>query len=548
MLRRLLKGMKGNVQVKTEMMTQHRQIHLLKRISLILVLLLTTVSVTWYIATSKLVDDYDELNFSNFRVPHSIQELDPTVGRFGELSRNLYLTAISYVNNFAQASFAKQFYWDGAKQGSYVLKFRRDIVTKSGYKVTAKDFIYSLKRALLLKRERGSNHVFIDLFCSNITRKNINEKCDNIEQVDDYTIELNFGKSSDKIIKQLDSTHFAVIPKISVNWETLKLVNLEDTSGGYFVREMNNKKLTLKRNKWLQNKNKKSPNIVNIYPGFATDDSVVQKIKSERLDFISSKNNYISYPSEISEIEEVGQDKYHMIYFLVMTQKGMEKFSPKERLYIAKEFKKEWDVVYKNKYKEGIMSPAYTPFISAIPWITEQIEVKYKNALNRAAEVPKKEVVFLGYPSNNTLAKTVANIKSFKTSLITELRNFHMYNSKARRESEEKADFLLFTIYISHLDSIDNYIASHVYKYGIMNLKSVEDKKKWSMEIDNLKEEWNREVHYYSLVMDSLVKNPSVVPLLLRKQPILRTSKRWSFPDDGRRSELDFSRIMKSVE
>ena len=145
---------------------------------------------------------------------------------------NIYspLVEVSPKTGAIEAGVAESFRWEGT---SLHLAIRKDLKTVSGRRITADDAAFSLKRLLVMP---GNTHGdFSELICGKQKVQSVEENCDGIHVEGDELILSTTGAGKTFLLPMLAAIDFAIIPKSSVDPETLKIVDFENTSGPYYV-------------------------------------------------------------------------------------------------------------------------------------------------------------------------------------------------------------------------------------------------------------------------------------------------------------------------
>jgi hypothetical protein len=106
------------------------------------------------------------------------------------------------------------------------------LATIDGRPITADDAAFSLKRLLILGQNTHGN--FASIVCPGAKLKVISDDCPGIAVQGDELV-LRAGARKEFLIQMLAAIDFAVIPRSAVDPNTLKITNMRETSGPYYV-------------------------------------------------------------------------------------------------------------------------------------------------------------------------------------------------------------------------------------------------------------------------------------------------------------------------
>ena len=127
---------------------------------------------------------------------------------------------------------ANRITWDGSKVR---LRLRSDVRTASGKAITVDDAFFSLKRLMVLAGNTHGN--FKEIVCPHAKMKSIADDCEGL-RTDGDEIVIEAGKRKDFLLPMLTAVDFAVIPRRAVDPVSLKIADYGETSGPFFVREL----------------------------------------------------------------------------------------------------------------------------------------------------------------------------------------------------------------------------------------------------------------------------------------------------------------------
>ena len=249
---------------------------------------------------------------------------------------------------------AKKFYWIN---NELHFEIRDDLYTIDGYKITAKDVEFSLKRVLILSKNTHGN--LKDLICAGEVPKTISEPCHGME-ISNNKLILKPDRQNPFLLKMLAAIDFAIVPIPSMDSETLKIKDYKNTSGPYYVAEDDGQgNILLMANERHFHFNKKMPRGVKLVPsGMSGIPDSLTQFKENKIDFITTVD--MLRPKEVIQFSKKNLDsELHQTlgirtYVAIYTKKGLSRLSVKKRLAIGK--------VLKNLFRSHYQSiPEYKP-------------------------------------------------------------------------------------------------------------------------------------------------------------------------------------------
>lgn len=215
-------------------------------------------------------------------------------------------------------------------------KIREDIVTVDGYRVSAKDAAFSLKRLLLCNSNmHGKVAHFLDVG----PIQSINDDVDGIH-AEGMQLNLRIKAAPQLVLSFLSTIDFAIIPIKSVDPTTLRIKEKRNTTGPYYLKEGDDRllfTLQAQKNHW------------------ALTDESPEKIEVLKIEsaadipnaFIHNRIDFVGQSIEVDDDKKIeifnskaGKDiQLHVTdpLFLMgfeFTEKGL-KLSPKERRFIT---------------------------------------------------------------------------------------------------------------------------------------------------------------------------------------------------------------------
>lgn len=252
------------------------------------------------------------------------------------------LIELSNLNGNPIGGVAERFYWDDSTE-EYYLHIRKDLKTIDGYKITAFDAEFSLKRLLIISSNTHGN--FKDIICPESELTTMESSCDGIEVRDEYTLVLKPGKKKPFLTHILTAIDFAVIPKISVDPETLKIADYRNTSGPYYVESSTEDgEISLKINPHHYHYTSNLPQEVELIPsGVEGHKSSIDLYKENKVDHITTIDK-LNPEKVIQFSKEVGDASLHTTmnirtFAIFFTERGLKELSKEDRLSYGKAIK-----------------------------------------------------------------------------------------------------------------------------------------------------------------------------------------------------------------
>lgn len=236
---------------------------------------------------------------------------------------------------------ARKFEWVG-DEAHFTL--RDDLKTADNISITADDAALSLKRLLIIS---GNTHGNLkDLLCAHQELTKLSDACDGIE-VRGNTLTLKPGKKKTFLFDMLTAIDFAVIPKDSIDHESLKIIDYRNTSGPYFLlKDDGEGKMVLKANPmhyhFSQVPEKRIAQEITLVPSDPKNPlSSLEMIKSNKVDVITTidatrSEDILAFVKGKESEYQLHQTQNIRTTLLAFTQKGLQKFSPARRIEIGK--------------------------------------------------------------------------------------------------------------------------------------------------------------------------------------------------------------------
>jgi hypothetical protein len=272
--------------------------------------------------------------FRNHKLPESF---DPVKIHFAPeylFLENIYSPLVEYSTDGELVSgVAESFEWVGTEAH---FKIRKNLTTIDGYKITAYDVEKTLKRVLIIG---GNTHGNLkDILCQGHQIKSLDDVCPGMEVRDNGGLfVLRFSEKKPFLFPMLTAIDFGIIPAISIDPVTLKIVDYKNTSGPYYVPAAD--EINLKANPRHYHYSAKIPqSVIYVYSKDKNVFDPVSAFSENRIDHIttvgSTPDVLIPYAQKHKNIN------LHVTYpfwlrYVAFTQKGRGRFTEEERLKIG---------------------------------------------------------------------------------------------------------------------------------------------------------------------------------------------------------------------
>lgn len=252
---------------------------------------------------------------------------------------NIYspLVEISPRKGEIDPGVAESYYWKGTELH---LKIRENLRTISGELITARDAEFSLKRLLSLP---GNTHGdFRELICGSKEFHSVDDDCEGI-RVEGSELVLKTTKAGTTfLLPMLAAIDFAIIPKSSVNLETLAIKDFKNTTGPYYVsRDSDDGRIEFRANPNHYHYSAKMPQVVELVPSdLKNPHSSFDDFKSNRVDFITTvdmarADDLIAFSRTQSDATLFTTMNIRS-FVLSFSDRGLRELTSKERFAIGK--------------------------------------------------------------------------------------------------------------------------------------------------------------------------------------------------------------------
>ena len=245
------------------------------------------------------------------------------------------------------SSIAKEHYWKG-QELHFVI--RDDLSTIDGHPISVNDVIFSLKRLLVLSENTHGD--FRSLVCPEIEIKTVDDDCPGITKKDN-TLVLKPKSKRDFLVSMLAAIDFAIIPKVSVDPRTLRIIDYRNTTGPYYVEQDKGAgNIILRANPKHFVFSKSMASEIQLIPTKGMNkNQVVEWFQQGKIDHLTTIEGL-----QVEGIKGVdrSQTNFHETIHIksklaFITKKGMERLSIKRRLAFAKSLQKSFHEFYSKK-------------------------------------------------------------------------------------------------------------------------------------------------------------------------------------------------------
>ena len=421
---------------------------LIKKLFLCLIfIVLILAGLTFLNMREKMNGTNDTLKVA-FPYKKKVTEYEPTKIHWAQeyiFLENIFspLVELSKNNGDPISAVAKSFLW---VNNELHFEIRDGLYTIDGYKITAKDAEFSLKRLLILSKNTHGN--LKDLICEGKVPNSVFDTCAGIE-VDKNKLILKPRQKTSFLLKMLASIDFAILPIPSVDKDTLKIKDYRNTSGIYYVKEDNGKgNILLEANIRHFHFDEKIPQKVQLIPTDieGTPNSLAQ-FKAGKVDFITTINklnpeHIFEFSKENSHVE-LHRTQHIKAFFAAYTHRGIRDLSPKKRLNFGKALKK---VLHKHYQSASVYKPTYQFFPKhGDGWLTKSREDSLLKTYQNTPEMDRDLKLHLSIFMSEGLKGVDSSIeKAFPNIKITKDKNLPAF-TKYANESEVPDIFLCAT-------------------------------------------------------------------------------------------------------
>lgn len=407
---------------------------------------------------------------------------------------------------------------------------RDDIVTLDGYKVTAEDAAFSIKRLLICNSNmHGNASQFLDVN----PISNINESVEGIK-TDGQTLSIKIKGVPALVLSFLSSIDFAIIPKIAVDLNTLEIVEKRNTTGPYYLSTSTKDflfSLHANKNHWSLRRN--SPETINVLPVHSETD-ISDLFEKDEIDFIGQTLE-VAHETKLNLQKSVDPSRSPRIHttepLFVMTmafsKKGMElQANQRLKLLVAVQ-----NFFNKNRLhelnKNGQFFSASPNLLLDSSFGTLRGDLLDKCAEMRAStqdvEWPKRKIRIAMHPN------VVAEYKK-SYSELSEIIDFESMDVSKSFADLREGDFDLFQVGFDVSDKEDTTSIAMLFHLGFFEeTDSTPFVPKYLQEENEKK----REAMLQKLHFNAVCASPTLIPLSKMKM-VSVTQNGWIIPIPGR--------------
>ncbi len=254
---------------------------------------------------------------------------------------NIYspLVELSPEDGTLKGGVADKWEW---KNDELHFSIRHGLKTIDGTSITAEDAAFSLRR--LLVRTQNTHGNLKDLVCGASELKTIDDPCEGI-RVSDNTLILKIAGKSAFILPMLTGIDFAIIPKHSVDPQTLDIIDYKNTSGPFYVsQDSETGNIELKTNPNHYHSSADTPQKIILVPTDPANKSAsLELFKQKKADFITTAD--AARPEQVFALsKEVNGSILHSTanirtFALFFTERGMKELTLAERVSLGQKVK-----------------------------------------------------------------------------------------------------------------------------------------------------------------------------------------------------------------
>ena len=415
------------------------------------------------------------------------------------------LVELSPENGHVDPGVAESYKWDGLELH---LVIRRSLKTVSGVPLTAADAAFSLKRLLTMP---GNTHGdFRALLCGQTTLKTVSDDCDGIRVSGDELILKTTPAGKTFLLPMLAAIDFAIIPRGSVNPESLKITDFKNTSGPYYVStDSKTGEIELQANPNHYHYSHQMPQVVRLVPTDKTNS--LREFRDGHVDYITTID--AARADEIIEFARNNSDcTLHTTmnirsFLLTFTRRGQTEIPPAQRFAIGKKIREAlWTTLDgKDGYERSMQ---FFPTFGEGAVDQEKI-AKIADKFNVAASIPtapiRMALVRLGNPQKfvDSIRAVLPQIETYES---VKNPNFIKFAS-----SEEEPQLILSGPDTGFQEDIG--LITYSLNAGYFGM-SAEERKNWLNHYMDTPEKADR-MNLLKSLHESVLSGPVIVPLLV---------------------------------
>jgi ABC-type transport system substrate-binding protein len=411
------------------------------------------------------------------------------------------------------AGLAEAFYWNGNELN---FKIRKGHKSPKGDEITSDDVIFSLERLFKSKDRVAMPGRLDQVLC--ITKSG-NLVCNNIVRINDHELKMIFPSASAAYVDYLTDPVYSIVLRKSVDNRTGKIEDLANYAGRYHVRENSADRIVLAVNKnhWGYRSQQPAEVIFIRLKRNSTPfiEQAIELLKKRKIDYIGVSPRMT--PEQFENLKETfGKDASYYTSdelnarFLLFTNKGMK--LPKElRQTLSKLIqkhvnnKREMLKTYKRPTIEFLAAGSYGSFRSQDFSLVEEIRSKLPSSL------PQGTKIKIGIQTKFWQDFLSEHLVPLSESLefVPVSKNV---DDLIREDSDPDApDLIPLSSDITTVEAFQT-IGFFVDR-KIFNIRNENEGIRWIKSYTEEKIPQKRVDMYRQLHFDSVVTNPSIIPL-----------------------------------
>jgi MarR-like DNA-binding transcriptional regulator SgrR of sgrS sRNA len=400
---------------------------------------------------------------------------------------------------------AESFDWVGTEAH---FKIRPNLKTVDGEPIDARDVEASFKRALIM--DGGTHTDLKNALCPDVKLSKLSDVCPDIKVLkNNSVIVLKLKEKKDSFFKMLTSIDLAIIPRNSIDPQTLAITNYRNTSGPYYVAQDDNGgyiKLMANPNHYHYSE-KMAKTIQMIPAGKNGQMESLNLFEANKLDFITTCDKvqpetmipYVKEHEADARLHLTAPFKLHMLAF---TKKGMTRFTDAERFAIAKGLKRIYLI-------HALTVPGTESAKQMVPQFGDgMLSAEQTALLNSASSVASDKEVFTknlyawNLSMGHLFADDAVELKKYFPNLRIEISKKVPAFTDFKKEGIEEPDLMFLTIDMGFQESMGRM--AYLTNAGIFYSPNM-DEKKWLSQYMRLPDAAHRISASRNLHFDTLV-------------------------------------------
>lgn len=404
---------------------------------------------------------------------------------------------------------------------------RDDIVTIDGYHVTAEDAAFSLKRLLLCNTNmHGKVAHFLDVG----PIANINDSVDGIV-ANGLRLSLKIKGVPHLVLSFLSSIDFAIIPKISVDSASLKIIDQRNTTGPYYMGDGGRDylfSLISQEKHWALREH--SAEIIHVL-NIETAAEIPELFAKSAIDFVGQSLE-VSPETKVELKGSVPRERKPQLHVtdplflsgLAYTQRGME-ISALQRRRLMSVIQ---DVFRRNRFPNGSKNEDFFVFGSTL--LLEQSFGGLRGAYEKRCEDASEAAAQAPWPTEKLKIAVHPNVVGRYRELFLEVSDriqFEAFDVSSSFEELHKSNsFDLFQITFDIANHEDTSLIAMLFH---LNFFRSTDPDAFMEAYASEPKEAVREKMLQDLHFDAVCNDPTIVPLAKMRSASL-TQNGWRIP------------------